>query len=97
METEHFRLGIERQALGVVDVGIRFTVRRSVVQAGRRELVVIGEDALVEVVLEQFLNKDSIVGVCDTPSVIALSRQIFQCIKGRLIWILIQVDFELSN
>ena len=76
METEDFRIWVEGQASRVLHIAFRIAVDWRVVCARWRELIVILEDPLIEVVFEKDLNEDSVVTISNSTTVVALGCQV---------------------
>lgn len=97
VESEDLGIRIQRQALGVADIGISLAMCRCEVQTRGGERVVVREDPLIEVVLKQDLDQDSVICISHTTSIVALGGEILESIERRLVRILVQVDLELSH
>lgn len=97
MQAEDLGLGVLRQLLDEFLVLLEFCVRWGVVDARRREPMVIVEDLFIVVVRKEGGQETAILVICDLASVVALASQILECIERSLVRVLVEEDAQLPD
>jgi hypothetical protein len=97
VETENFRLRELRKALTVLDVRIVVAVLRSVVNAGRRELMVVVLNLLAEVFTHEHHQSSAIKFLSYTSTVVTFTDEVTQSSKRHIFRVLINEDRQLLD